>query len=85
MVFLPHGRDGETTMWRIADNTNGRVLAALKEHWSSPTATDALECRHGFGAAMDIADELTYLGFERHKDFDLYPAQATVLPPAVCK
>ena len=56
-------------MWRIVDHTKGRILAALKEHWSGRTANDALERSHGFGAAMDIAHELTYLGFEQHKDF----------------
>jgi hypothetical protein len=72
-------------MWRIADHTNGRILAALKEHWSDPTAHDALQCGHRFGAALDIAHELTYLGFEWHKDFEVCPARATVLPPAVCQ
>jgi hypothetical protein len=70
-------------MWRIVDNTNGRILTALKEHWSGRTADDALECTHGFGAAMDIAQELAYLGFTVHTDFDIRPARSTVLPPAL--
>jgi hypothetical protein len=68
-------------MWRIVDNTNGRLLAVLKEHWSGRMATDAIECSHGFGDAMDIAYELAYLGFKLHKDFDLCPARTTILPP----
>jgi hypothetical protein len=70
-------------MWRIVDNTNGQILAALKEHWGVPAANDALECTHGFGAAMDIVQELTYLGFKLHKDFDMRPAWATALLSAV--
>jgi hypothetical protein len=65
-------------MWRIVDHTKGRILAALKKHWSSRTASDVMECSHGFGAATDIAHELTYLGFEQHKDFDLDPARTTI-------
>ena len=72
-------------MWRIVDNTDGRILAALKKHWSGRAAKDALEGRHRFGAAMDIAHELTYLGFEWHRDFDIYPAKATVLPSVMCE
>jgi hypothetical protein len=65
-------------MWRIVDHTRGRILAALKEHWSGQTASDALERNHGFGAATDIGHELTYLGFEQHKDFDIDPARTAI-------
>jgi hypothetical protein len=66
-------------MWRIVDRTKGHILAVLKEHWSGRTANDALERDHGFGAAMDIAQELTYLGFEQHRDFDVEAAQTAAL------
>jgi hypothetical protein len=69
-------------MWQIVDNTSGRIFQMLERHWSGGTAKDALESSHGFGAAMDIADELTYLGFKLHEDFDVRPARATVLPGA---
>jgi hypothetical protein len=69
-------------MWRITDNTNGRIRAALQKHWSSRTANDVLGGSHGYGAATEIAHELAYLGFERHKDFDLSPTSSTVLPLA---
>jgi hypothetical protein len=70
-------------MWRIVDHTNGRISAALEKHWSGPVANDALECPHDFGEAMDIAHELTYLGFQWHKDFDLRPARAAALSSVV--
>jgi hypothetical protein len=63
-------------MWRIKDHTQGRILAVLTEHWSGRTAQEALQRRHAFGAAMDIAHELAYLGFAWHKDFDVRPASA---------
>ncbi len=64
-------------MWRIVDHTKGRILAVLQEHWSGRTAHEALEHSHNFGATTDIAHELTYLGFEQHKDFDIDPARMT--------
>jgi hypothetical protein len=72
-------------MWRIVDNTNGRILTALQKHWGGRTATDALECTHGFGAVTDIAQELAYLGFKPHTDFEVRPAKATVFPPALSR
>jgi hypothetical protein len=79
-------------MWRVVDHTRGRILAALQEHWSGRTAQDALEHGHGFGATLDIAHELTYLGFEQHKDFDVDPVKTTVwlgdaqgLPSIACR
>ncbi len=71
-------------MWRITDNTDGRIRVALREHWSSLIADDVLGCSHGYGVAVEIAHELTYLGFERHKDFDLRPAGSAVLPLVMC-
>ena len=70
-------------MWRIVDNTNGRILTALKKHWGGQTANDVLECTHGFGAAMDVAHELAYLGFKLHTDFEICPAQATTLSSTI--
>jgi hypothetical protein len=70
-------------MWRIVDNTNGRILAALEKHWSGRIANDALESTHGFGAAMDIAQELAYLGFTVHRDFDICPSRTTLFPPSL--
>jgi hypothetical protein len=62
-------------MWRIIDHTKGKIRAALQAHWNGRVANDVLEHIHGYGAAMDIAHELIYLGFERHKDFDIDPAR----------
>ena len=74
--YFLYGRGGETTMWRITDHTNGRILVVLTRHWGGPAAQEALQRRHGFGVAMDIAHELAYLGFARHKDFDVHPVPA---------
>jgi len=65
-------------MWRIVDHTKGRIPITLREHWSGRAANDALERSHDFGAAMDIAQELMYLGFELHQDFDIGPARTAV-------
>ena len=60
-------------MWRIIDHTEGRIRAILSREWSAEAAAEALERRHSFGIAADIAHELEYLGFERYRDFDVRP------------
>lgn len=62
-------------MWRIIDYTHGRIRLVLVAEWSIEAANDVLERSHHFGAATEIAHELTYLGFERSKEFDLRPAR----------
>ena len=62
-------------MWRIADYTHGRIRTVLVAEWGIEAANAVLERNHHFGAATDIAHELTFLGFERSKDFDLRPAR----------
>lgn len=68
-------------MWRIVDYTHGRIWAALIREWGSQETADALEGNHAFGAATEIAHELTYLGFKRNEDFDVCPARP--LAPAL--
>ncbi len=62
-------------MWRIVDHTQGRIWVALTREWGSQATVEALERSHAFGAATEIAHELSYLGFVRHEDFDVCPAR----------
>ncbi len=65
-------------MWRIVDNTGGRIRAALEREWGEGVASDALEQPHSFGAATDIAEELRWLGFDSQKDFNVRPVDNAV-------
>lgn len=66
-------------MWRIVDNTGGRIRAALEREWGEGAASDALEHPHSFGAATDIAEELRWLGFDSQKDFSVRPIEDAII------
>ncbi len=69
----------EPVMWRIVDNTGGRIRAALEREWGEGAASDALEHPHSFGAATDIAEELRWLGFDSQKDFSVRPIEDAIV------
>lgn len=66
-------------MWRIVDNTGGRIRAALEREWGEGVASDALEHPHSFGAATDIAEELRWLGFDSQRDFSVRQIEDAII------